>query len=201
MRPDTMVDGFASRDRSFMVSLGLLIGGRIEGSLSNSLPIWFISPGVSSRAGGAGVEGGGPCSCKPSGGDVDCGDADCGHPVPPAPSRSNSAAEVSVPSRRAGLPDRTIMTATVAEAGAAAKRRGTLLIEHDQCANALLDQLDRDHEAQHEHRGANRHPQSEVLFDPDPDPVAIAVEQDRHDEKTSAARNDRAQDEQADIVA
>src|SRR3954451_12243312 len=123
-RPDTMVDGFARRDKSFMVSLGLLIGGRIEGSLSNSLPISLISPGFSSRAGGdegADVEGGGavcgPCSCKPS-----AGAADCGELVLPAPSRSKSTANISVPGRRTGLPDRTIMTATVAEPGEAAKR-------------------------------------------------------------------------------
>ena len=57
------MDGRARRDRSFMVSLGLLIGGRIEGSLSNSLPISWISPGLSSPAGGAegaDVEGGSP---------------------------------------------------------------------------------------------------------------------------------------------
>ena len=75
-------------------------------------------------AGGAGVEGGGaacgPCSCKPS-----VGGADCGHPVPPVPSRRMSTANVSIPSRRRGLPDRSIMAATVAEAGAAAKRRGS----------------------------------------------------------------------------
>src|SRR3954451_1582248 len=139
-----MVDGLARRDKSFMVSLGLLIGGRIEGSLSKSLPISLISPGFSSRAGddeGA-VEGAGapcgPCSCKPS-----AGGADCGHPVPPAASRSESTANISVPGRRTGMPDRSIMTATVAEPGAAAKRLGL-----DQFG---LDQLDRDHKAEHQH--------------------------------------------------
>src|SRR4051794_24985390 len=123
-RPDTMVDGFARRDRSFMVSLGLLIGGRIEGSLSNSLPISLNSPGLSSRAGGAGVGGGGaalgPCSAPPG-----AGGGDCGQRAPPKASTSESPAIVSVPSRRTGLPDRTIMTATVSEPGAAAKRRGS----------------------------------------------------------------------------
>src|SRR4051794_33070420 len=122
-RPDTMVDGFARRDKSFMVSLGLLIGGRIDGSLSNSLPTSLISPGFSSCAGGdeGAVEGAGaacgPCSCKPS-----AGGADCGHPAPPATSRRESTANISVPSRRTGLPDRSIMTATVAERDATAKR-------------------------------------------------------------------------------
>ncbi|WP_338317522.1 hypothetical protein, partial [Bradyrhizobium ottawaense] len=56
-------------------------------------------------------------------------------PVPAAPSRTSSTADISVPSRKAGLPDRTIMTATVAEPGPAAKRG--LPSEHDLRANAF----------------------------------------------------------------
>ena len=92
----------ASRDRSFMVSLGLLIGGRIEGSLSNSLPISLISPGFSSRRRGA--TRGRRRGLRPL----------LLHaerrrrrlratPVPPAPSRSSSTADDQRP--RAARPD------------------------------------------------------------------------------------------------
>ena len=46
-----------------------------------------------------------------------------------------------------------------------------------------------------------RDPQAEPLFQFAPDQVAVAVEQDGDHEEAPAARDDRAQDEQPDIVA
>src|SRR5207245_10242220 len=68
MRPATMEDGLARRDRvspasfarafrSSMVSPGLFRVGRIDKDFSKNFPISLNTPGYSSRAGGGGDDG------------------------------------------------------------------------------------------------------------------------------------------------
>src|SRR5580698_8692572 len=103
MRPVAIEDGLARRDRlspaslaralrSSMVSLGLLMGGRIDKDFSNNFPISLSRPGFSS-GGGAGGGAGSLCwgadrsgaACKAGAStpaEDGCGDgggADCGH--------------------------------------------------------------------------------------------------------------------------
>src|ERR1700752_1565160 len=73
MRPVTMVEGFAMLLKSSSVSDGLLIFGSTEIDLSQSFPSSLISPGFSSRAGGAPGSG---CCCGGAAG-TDCSDGDC----------------------------------------------------------------------------------------------------------------------------
>src|SRR5271169_425313 len=88
-----MVEGLARFDklspaslaralRSSMVSLGLFIFGRIDNDLSNSLPISWSRPGLSSPAGGGAGSAGGGAACgggsrTPSAGGVDVPCAPC----------------------------------------------------------------------------------------------------------------------------
>src|ERR1700751_803418 len=97
MRPVTMVEGLAMLERSSSVSDGLLIFGSTEIDLSQNFPSSLISPGFSSRGGGA---AGSDC-CGGGGAGTDCcegdctpseGGAACGQAGPAAISSSISAA-------------------------------------------------------------------------------------------------------------
>lgn len=138
MRPVTMLDGLARRDKvsaaslaralkSSMVSDGLFSVGKIDRDFSNIFPISLKRPGLSSRGGGA-VDGAGSAGCgagrsgtacriggwtpgedgNEDGGGED-GGAVCGHATP--------AANITIDNTAAAtqrLPDRSSMTSSLA---------------------------------------------------------------------------------------
>src|ERR1700727_2211986 len=63
------------------------------------------------------------------------------------------------------------------------------------------DQLDGDDEPTGEQDHERGQPQAQALFDLGADHIAIAIEHNRNDEKTTTPGDDRAQDEEPDIVA
>src|SRR5215472_1554525 len=179
MRPLTIAPGL-SRDsasparalRSSIASPGLFSGGMI---LLNSLPISSIRPGFSGGCEGSGA--GVPCSWMPS--DC-CGTCVCGAATSTAVTSIDSASAVVVTDAVKGLPGRMIMLANVADAGLAAKRNGP-----------ASNHLKGNDEAEHQHGEQDRDRKPEMFLDSGPDPIAIAIEQDRGQEEACAAGDDR----------
>src|SRR5258706_3916341 len=217
MRPVIIDDGLARRVRlspaslacvfrSSMVSRGLFRGGKIDSDFSNNFPISLNRPGFSSRAGGEDDSDGSPCgsagrsgaACStgawtPKDGE-DGGGAACGHPAPAVIINIDNAMPAvarCVLDRAKRLPVRSGMTWSVTGSSRPAKHfAGCRLSEHSK----------RDDKTQHEHAHGQRHPKSQMFLDPDPDPFAVAVEENSDHEKTPAARNHRQCYEQPDIV-